>query len=94
LSHFLAKIVILTIFENCGNNEASVTTFVAKLFLMLDNVVLLYNYFKLNDFSGNEYWNGHLSASGDPAAACCTQIPELQNAYINQVKTTLVQGQG
>jgi len=24
-----------------------------------------------------------LSASGDPAAACCTQIPELQNFYIN-----------
>ena len=34
-------------------------------------------------YVGNEYWDGHLSASGDPAAACCTQIPEFQNAYIN-----------
>ena len=27
---------------------------------------------------------GFLSASGDPAAASCTQIPELQNPYINR----------
>jgi hypothetical protein len=36
-----------------------------------------------NSFPGNEYWCGLLNASGDPAAACCSTIPEVQNAYIN-----------
>ena len=36
-----------------------------------------------NAFPGNEYWNGLLDASGDPAAASCSQIPQLQNPYIN-----------
>ena len=36
-----------------------------------------------NSFVGNEYWQGHLSASGDPAAAACSIIPELMNPDIN-----------
>jgi hypothetical protein len=36
-----------------------------------------------NAYPGNEYWLGMKSASGDPAAACCSTIGELQNPEIN-----------
>ncbi|XP_068624152.1 uncharacterized protein [Battus philenor] len=36
-----------------------------------------------NAHPGNEFWMGSLTTSGDPAAACSTQVAELHNAYIN-----------
>jgi len=37
-----------------------------------------------NSFPGNEYWRGLLMVSGDPAAASCSAIAELQNPFINR----------
>lgn len=36
-----------------------------------------------NAFPGNEYWQGSLCGSGDPAAACMSTVGELHNPIVN-----------
>ncbi|XP_017875387.1 uncharacterized protein LOC108622189 isoform X2 [Ceratina calcarata] len=57
----------------------------SKLFRSSDaNKLLVVSYaWDGNALSGNEFWAGHLSSSGDSAAACSTQIAELHTSRIN-----------
>jgi len=47
-----------------------------------------------NAYPGNEYWVGALSASGDPAAICCSTLGELQNPEINDFLSNDVHAYG
>ena len=60
--------------------------FIQWLFLILeeeDKVIVASWAWDGMSFVGNEYWAGSLGSSSDPAAASCTQIPELLNPYVN-----------
>ena len=68
-------------FLNCENNPASLENFDPKL---EPNKLLFFSFaWDGNAYPGNEYWLGMFVNSGDPAAACCTTIPEVQNPQIN-----------
>ncbi len=76
-------------FTKAGNNIAvshEEREPATKLTAMNEGKLLINNYaWDGNSYPGNEFWLGqsYLSASSDPAAACYSQIAELQNPLIN-----------
>lgn len=51
-----------------------------------DHVVVAMYAWDSYSFPGNEYWLGALSASGDPAAACCSTLPIVHNSLLPKPK--------
>jgi len=70
---------------DCGGNEIEISFNQIDPFVKIESnplVVAMYAW-DGNSFPGNEYWQGMLTASGDPAAASCSTIGHLQNPMIN-----------
>jgi len=53
-------------------------------FLKVPELIVANYAWDSNAFPGNEYWSGQLTASGDPAAACCSTIWNHHNPMINK----------
>ena len=51
-----------------------------------DKVLVVCWAYDSNSYPGNEYWDGSIQSSGDPQAACSSQVPELHNPLINDKK--------
>ncbi len=58
--------------------------------LKSDELLVLSYAWDGNAFPGNEYWQGSLAGSGDPAAACMSTIGELHNPLVNPFTKRIV----
>lgn len=65
------------LFENVDGASALPHTGKEKYFLILTFA------YDSNAAGGNEFWVGAYSASMDPATACCSQVAEIFNSYVN-----------